>query len=207
MILTLNNGKLVVNVPVAKYGGIQYYLERKKVLENLLDEDYFVYSKSIDEGSYESNNMRWSLFKGQTYNSVFKYDFDNNLCHYKKIECLNDNYIGDKIEEYMLLQPHITNFCLNGDNTSKSIRLLPIVRSNNFKRIDFILTCKDDEIKKALLYDRHHEFATMYYEIMPNIDLKSISEYPISSLQDNEENKDKIYTAKNNNKVLQLLRK
>lgn len=30
MILTLNNEKLVVNVSVAKYGGIQYYLKRKK---------------------------------------------------------------------------------------------------------------------------------------------------------------------------------
>ena len=47
----------------------------------------------------------------------------------------------------------------------------------------------------------------MYYDIMPNIELKPISRCPISNLEDDERNEYKIKTDKDNSKVLQLLRK
>lgn len=203
MILTLNDGKLVVNVPVSKGAGFWFTNERNRILGSV-DHRYACPIGKIREYSLSKRTAIWKNISGQVFNSYRKYNFHNNMCYALSKE-------APFIHKYSLLQPNITNFLLNGNEVNEIIELGGLLDkdapSKPYEEINFILTCGDDEVKRILLYDRYPEFATMYFEFMPNIELKSLEEYPLSILKRDSRNEYKIKTAKNNNKVLQLLRK
>ena len=203
MILTFNDGKLVVNIPVSKDGSYWFENERNRVLGGL-NYHYLVPEKSIKEDSFLKRENLWSSRRGEKFNSTFKYDVGRGVCYFN--DCNKK-----EITKYKLLQPGVTDFFLNACDSYKSFRLFEILMRDQsfqpYKEIDFILTCEEDLIKRDLLYARHKEFATMYYEIMPNIELKPINELFLSSLEENRENEYKFRIAKENNRVLRLLRK
>ena len=204
MILTLNDGKLIVNIPVSKDGSNWFTNERNMAL----NKTSYKYFKPF--GSYVGfGPSMWHNLPGQEVDENRKFDFDslNNPVAY-----FYENYPKPKIENYSLIKPFVSKFLIYGTNELQSIELEDMIIdhesfSKPYDEIDFILTCKDAKIKKDLLYDRHKEFADMYYDIIPNIELKPISEYSISNLENNEDNEYKIETAKENNRVLKLLRK
>ena len=205
MILTLNGRKLLVNIPVSKDGSNWYEGERNIILskENSLYLEY--------EHTYFSDCHLWwdNRIDGQEFADNIKFDFASHVAYAYFYYNRMTSY--SRIEKYKLLKRVASMFLLYGDDMSKSINLNESVQSyvisKPYEEIDFILSCKDDIVKRDLLRARHNEFAAMYYDIMPNIELKPISEYHISDLENNKENEYKIYTAKENNRVLQLLRK
>lgn len=201
MILTLNAEKLIVNIPVGK--DFSWFENQRKVVLSNYNSKYLSYRGKIVERSSSRRKNIFSTIQGQEI-GCFKYDFHNNVCYY-------NNKAKSEITKYDLLLPEVTNFWLNGYDCSKEVRMESLIIDDDssmlLEEIDFILTCENDVVKRDLLYYNHKQFATMYYEIMPNIELKSISEYPISSLEENIINFSKIDAAKENNKILQLLKK
>lgn len=203
MILTLNDGKLIVNVPVSKGAGFWFTNERDRILGGV-DHRYACPIGKIREYSLSRRTAIWNTINGQEYNSYRKYNFRKNMCYVLSKE-------APFIHEYSLLQPNITNFLLNGNEVDEIIELEGLLDkdapSKPYEEIDFILTCGDDDVKRILLYDRYPEFATMYFEFMPNIEFKQLQEYPLFTLKRDSRSEYKIRTAKENNKVLKLLNK
>lgn len=215
MILTVNDGKLIVNIPVSKNGDNWFDKERSIAL-NKKSRTYFE-----KKTYYTYTSSKFSSLPGLEFDDTRKFNFDSQepvayFCEYSRLG------LELKIGIYSLLRPFVSKFLIYSIDKLESIQLKDMILkddkildeqshknlfSKRYDEINFILTCKDAQIKKELLYDRRRNFANMYYDIMPNIELKAISQYPISNLENNEDNRNKVYTARENNRVLQLLRK
>ena len=71
MILTLNDGKLVVNIPVSNDGNYWFGNERTRILGKL-NEHYLIPYKSIKEESSSRREEIWLSRNGKQFNSTFK---------------------------------------------------------------------------------------------------------------------------------------